>query len=218
MGAVAKRRDFFEHIVFADVSEVRARVAAERTGDPRFEGIGLDATDRAAIVEAARAYQVDAIVNAVDPRFNPPIFAAAFDAGCTYLDLAMTLSDPHPERPHELTGVKLGDAQFARHEVWRERGLLALVGIGVEPGLSDVFARYAADELFAELDEVGVRDGANLTIDGDTFAPTFSTWTTIEECLNPPVMCERGRAGTRPSRSPRPRRSSSRRASALSSA
>ncbi len=82
MGAVAKRRDFFEHIVFADVSEVRARIAAERTGDPRFEGIGLDATDRAAIVEAARAYQVDATVNAVDPRFNPPIFAAAFG---TYL-------------------------------------------------------------------------------------------------------------------------------------
>ena len=89
--------------------------------------------------------------------------------------------------------MKLGDAQFAMHEEWREGGLLALVGIGVEPGLSDVFARYAADELFSELDEVGVRDGANLTVEGYDFAPTFSIWTTIEECLNPPVIWERER-------------------------
>ena len=72
-------------------------------------------------------------------------------------------------------------------------GLLALVGMGVEPGLSDVFARYAADELFSEIDEVGVRDGANLVVEGYDFAPTFSIWTTIEECLNPPLVWERGR-------------------------
>ena len=193
VGAVAQRRDFVERLVLADVSGARARAAAERTGDARFSGIALDASDAAAIAAAARAHEVDAILNAVDPRFNPQIFEAAFEAGCTYLDMAMTLSEPHPERPYEETGVKLGDAQFAQHDRWAERGLLALVGIGVEPGLSDVFARYAADELFSELDEVGVRDGANLTVEGYDFAPTFSIWTTIEECLNPPVIWERGR-------------------------
>ena len=85
----------------------------------------------------------------------------------------------------------LGDAQFAQEESWGEAGLLALVGIGVEPGLSDVFARYARDHLFSELDEVGVRDGANLVVEGYDFAPTFSIWTTIEECLNPPLVWER---------------------------
>ena len=193
VGAVAQRRDFVERLVLADVSEARARAAAERTGDARFGGIALDASDAAAIAAAARAHEADAILNAVDPRFNPQIFEAAFEAGCTYLDMAMTLSEPHPERPYEETGVKLGDAQLAQHDRWAERGLLALVGIGVEPGLSDVFARYAADELFSELDEVGVRDGANLTVEGYDFAPTFSIWTTIEECLNPPVIWERGR-------------------------
>ena len=89
------------------------------------------------------------IVNACDPRLNPPIFAAAFDAGCHYLDMAMTLSEPHPDRPYEQPGRMLGEDQFAASERWRERGLLALVGMGVEPGLSDVFARYAADHLFA---------------------------------------------------------------------
>jgi len=78
-------------------------------------------------------------------------------------------------------------------EQWERSGKLALVGIGVEPGMSDVFARYAADTLFREIGEVGVRDGANLAVAGYDFAPTFSIWTTIEECLNPPVVWEDGR-------------------------
>jgi saccharopine dehydrogenase-like NADP-dependent oxidoreductase len=107
--------------------------------------------------------------------------------------MAMSLSYPHPERPYEETGVKLGDAQFERADEWEKAGRLALVGMGVEPGLSDVFARYAADELFDEIEEVGIRDGADLTVDGYDFAPSFSIWTTIEECLNPPVVYEAGR-------------------------
>ena len=179
---IAARRPFFERIVFADIDVARAEAAAAR--DERFAAARLDASDPAAIVELARAERVDAILNAADPRFNPPIFRAAFDAGCTYLDMALTLSGE---------GKKLGDDQFAEAERWRDAGLLALVGIGVEPGLSDVFARYASDHLFSEIDEVGVRDGADLVVDGYTFAPTFSIWTTIEECLNPPVIWERDR-------------------------
>ena len=188
-----QRRDFFEKMVLTDVDPARAQAAADRTGDPRFAAASVDASDPAAIAALARAESADAILNAVDPRFNPAIFEAAFEAGCTYLDMAMTLSEPHPERPYEEAGVKLGDAQFDAAERWSEAGRLALVGIGVEPGLSDVFARYARDELFSEIDEIGVRDGANLVVDGYDFAPTFSIWTTIEECLNPPVIWERDR-------------------------
>jgi saccharopine dehydrogenase-like NADP-dependent oxidoreductase len=122
-----------------------------------------------------------------------PIFDGAFEAGVTYLDMAMSLSKPHPEKPHELAHLKLGDEQFEKATAWEERGQLALVGIGVEPGTSDVFARYAADELFSEIDEAGVRDGANLVVQGYEFAPGFSIWTTIEECLNPPVIWEKDR-------------------------
>ncbi|HST14438.1 MAG TPA: saccharopine dehydrogenase C-terminal domain-containing protein [Gaiellaceae bacterium] len=182
---IAARRDFFERIVFSDLDPARPQALVDRLGDDRFGAAQLDASDTAAIAELARAEKCDAILNAADPRFNPPIFQAAFDAGCTYLDMAMTLSDRE--------GTKLGDLQFAQEAEWRERGLLALVGIGVEPGLSDVFARYAADHLFSEIDEVGVRDGADLVVDGYAFAPTFSIWTTIEECLNPPVIWERDR-------------------------
>jgi saccharopine dehydrogenase-like NADP-dependent oxidoreductase len=107
--------------------------------------------------------------------------------------MACTLSEPHPEWPYEECGVKLADLQFERDEEWRQAGLLAIAGMGVEPGFSDVAARYAADHLFSEIDEVSVRDGANLVVEGYEFAPTFSIWTTIEECLNPPLIWERER-------------------------
>jgi saccharopine dehydrogenase (NAD+, L-lysine forming) len=194
VGPIAQRRSFFEHMTFADHDRGRAGAVVEKLGEPnRFAAAQVDASDRAAIVALARDTKADAILNAVDPRFNPPIFAAALEARCTYLDMAMTLSEPHPERPYELPGVKLGDAQFAADEAWQAAGLLALVGIGVEPGLSDVFARYAADHLFSEIDEAGVRDGSNIVVEGYEFAPSFSIWTTIEECLNPPLVWENER-------------------------
>ncbi len=193
IAGIAARRDFFETFVLADVDLARARSVVDAAADARFTAVALDASSADAIVDLARSTRSDVIVNACDPRFNPPIFAAARLAGCTYLDMAMTLSRPHPTRPHELPGEKLGDAQFAVADDWEAAGLLALVGIGVEPGMSDVFARYAADHLFREIDEIGVRDGSNITVDGEDFAPTFSIWTTIEECLNPPVIWERER-------------------------
>jgi saccharopine dehydrogenase-like NADP-dependent oxidoreductase len=192
--AIAQRRPAFEGVVLADVARERAEVAAARLGEPdRFGAEQVDASDRAALVELIGRVRPDAVLNACDPRFNEPIFGACFEAKVTYLDMAMTLSHPHPERPYELPGEMLGDIQLARNEDWAASGLLALVGIGVEPGLSDVFARYAADEMFQSIDEVGVRDGADLVVEGYDFAPTFSIWTTIEECLNPPLIWERER-------------------------
>jgi len=191
--AVAQRRNFFERITLADLDPARPRAVVERLDDERFAAAQADASDRGALAALLRESEADAVLNAADPRFNPQIFGAAFDARCTYLDMAMTLSEPHPERPYEEPGVKLGDLQFAEAERWEQAGLLALLGIGVEPGLSDVFARYAADELFSRIDEVGIRDGADLVVEGYDFAPTFSIWTTIEECLNPPLLWERGR-------------------------
>jgi saccharopine dehydrogenase (NAD+, L-lysine-forming) len=192
--AIAKRRDSFEHVTLADVSPERAREVVARLGEPdRFSAEHVDASDRQDLARVIGASRPDAILNACDPRLNEPIFDAALTARVTYLDMAMTLSRPHPQRPYELPGSPLGAYQFDRDQAWCDAGLLALVGMGVEPGLSDVFARYAADELFSEIEECGVRDGADLVVEGYDFAPTFSIWTTIEECLNPPLIWERER-------------------------
>jgi saccharopine dehydrogenase (NAD+, L-lysine-forming) len=190
---IAAWRPFLTAVTLADYDLGRAQRAAAAVADERFTATRIDAADEQAIAELLRSTDADAVLNACDPRFVMPIFRAALATGTTYLDMAMSLSHPHPQEPYAVTGVKLGDEQFAMADEWSERGVLALVGIGVEPGLSDVFARYAADHLFSRVDEFGVRDGANLVVDGYEFAPTFSIWTTIEECLNPPVVFERDR-------------------------
>ncbi len=189
---IAARHDVFEHIVVADREKDRA-VRAAQAASERFTAVALDASDDEAIAELLRAERCDVLMNAVNPRFVMPLFRGALAAEVNYVDMAMSLSHPDPEDPFSKPGVKLGDEQFALADEWEKRGLLALVGMGVEPGLSDVFARHAADNLFSSIDEVGVRDGANLVVDGYDFAPTFSIWTTIEECLNPPIIWEKDR-------------------------
>ncbi len=195
---IAARRSFFEVMVMADYDLTRAEASvAAAGGGERFVAAHVDASDPASVAALAREHRITHVLNAVDPRFVMSVFEGAFAAGADYLDMAMSLSHPHPENPYGDVGVKLGDEQFAQASQWEAAGRLALVGIGVEPGLSDVFARYAADHLFSEIDELGTRDGANLVVrdeDGqEIFAPSFSIWTTIEECLNPPVIWEKGR-------------------------
>jgi saccharopine dehydrogenase (NAD+, L-lysine forming) len=190
---IAARRSFLSAVIVADYDLGRAERAAAATGDTRFTAAHLDASDQAAIQALLAEQGIDAVLGATDPRFTMPIFRAALTAKVHYLDMAMSLSRPHETDPFTKTGRKLGDEQFALADEWAASGRIALVGMGVEPGLADVFARYAADHLFAEIDEAGVRDGANLVVDGSDFAPSFSIWTTIEECLNPPVIFEKDR-------------------------
>jgi saccharopine dehydrogenase (NAD+, L-lysine forming) len=190
---IAVRRNFFETQVVADYDIERASDLVAQVDDPRFTAIRLDASSATAVTEACRQHGITHVLNVVDPRFVMPVFDGAFAAGANYLDTAMSLSHRHPDKPFELAHVKLGDEQFAKADAWESAGQLALVGIGVEPGLADVFARYAADHLFATIDELGVRDASNLVVQGYDFAPSFSIWTTIEECLNPPVIWEKDR-------------------------
>jgi len=186
--AIAARRSFFSRFVIADFDLERAARAAV---DERFVAARVDASNISEISDLCRTHEITHVLNAVDPRFVMPVFEGALAAGADYLDMAMSLSHPHPTDPYRLPGVKLGDDQFAAAPRWVAAGRLALVGMGVEPGLSDVFARYAADHLFSRIDEIGIRDGGNLVVDGYDFAPSFSVWTTIEECLNPPVIWTR---------------------------
>ena len=191
---IAKPRAWMQLMVLADYNVKRAEEVQKKLGDEaRFPVEFIDASKQEDAEALATKYNVDLIMNAVDPIFNKQIFDAAYNVGATYMDMALTLSEPNSADPFHQAGIKLGDYQFDRAKDWEKRGILALVGIGVEPGMADVFARYAQDHLFDEIEEIGIRDGTNITIDGYEFAPNFSIWTTIEECLNPPIIYEEGK-------------------------
>jgi saccharopine dehydrogenase-like NADP-dependent oxidoreductase len=190
---MAAQRDWCEHLVLADYDLTRASALQAELGDQgRFPVEQIDARDSAAVAELARRHGSTLVMNAVDPRFVMPIFDGALAAGIDYMDMANSLSLPHPTDPYAKPGVKLADEQLAKADEWRAAGRLALIGMGMDPGLSDVFAKFAADHLFDQVDEVHIRDGGDLHIPGYAFAPVFSIWTTIEECLNPPVIWSDG--------------------------
>ncbi len=195
---LAKKGDpagrWLEKLVLADYNYARAEEVRAKLGDPdRFPAEQVDVTRKEQIISLIRKYNADLVMNACAQVFNVPIFESAYAAGCNYMDMAMTLSEAHPEDPYNKTGVMLGDYQFARHRAWRDKGLLALLGMGIDPGVSEVFARYAEKHLFDRIDEIAIRDGSNLTIEGYEFAPSFSIWSVLEECTNPPVYWEKGR-------------------------
>jgi saccharopine dehydrogenase (NAD+, L-lysine forming) len=190
---IAARREFITSMVIADRNLDRAQEAVSRIRDPRFSAAQVNAAELEDIRDLIRKADPDVVINAVDPRFVMPIFLACEIENTNYIDMAMSLSRPHPHYPNSETGVKLGDEQFARDWNWEERKIYALIGMGVEPGMSDVFAKYADLHIFSSIDSITVLDGSNLRVEGYNFAPSFSIWTTIEECLNPPIVWEDGR-------------------------
>jgi saccharopine dehydrogenase-like NADP-dependent oxidoreductase len=195
--AVAKLsagKPWLEQMVLADHDIDRVRSIAAEIGDAAaYPTAQIDASDTAAVEALARQYGVDVVVNAVDPRFVMPVFRGALAAGAHYIDTAVSLSEPHPTEPYSKPGRLLGEEQFAMDAEWRERGQLALLGVGISPGLVQVFAAGAAKHHFDELHDINIRAGGDLRIEGVPFATVFSIWTTIEECLNPALVWEKDR-------------------------
>ena len=199
---IAANRNFFEKIVVSDYDLSRAErsvawVASNRDASvaAKFVADKVDASDSANIAELARKHQITHVMNAVEPKFVQSIFEGALQAGANYMDMAMSLSHAHPTDPFNTPAEKLGDWQYDRSKLYADQGLLALIGTGAEPGISNIFARYAQDYLFQEVDEIKIMDGGNLVVKNDAgeeiFAPSFSIWTVIEECLNPPLLWEK---------------------------
>ena len=183
IAVVAHDRPWLEKMVLADYDLERAKYVQKRLGPTdKFPVEQIDARDIRQVVQMARKHNIDLIMNAVSNFYNNTIFDAAYEAGCNYLDMAM--SDD---------GANMGSHQWNQTEKWEDKGLLAILGNGMDPGVSDIFAKYASVELFDEIDEIGIRDGAALEVSGYEFAPTFSLLDAIEECTNPPVVWEKER-------------------------
>jgi saccharopine dehydrogenase (NAD+, L-lysine forming) len=183
IAVIAKNYPWLEKMVLADYNLSRAMEVQNRLGDiDKYPIEYIDARDIGHIVAIARKHGIDLIMNAVSNFYNNTIFEAAYEAGCNYLDMAM--SD---------YGANMGSYQWNRANDWERKGLLAILGNGMDPGVSDIFAKYASEELFDEIDEIGIRDGAALEVSGYEFAPAFSILDTIEECTDPPLVWEKER-------------------------
>jgi len=183
IAVTASRRPWLEKMVLADYNLGRAQEVGKRLGAAdKFPIEQVDAADKKQVIEIASKHNVNLLMNAVNVDFTDALFDSAYEYGCNYMDMAMTG-----------LGAQMGSRQLASHAAWEKKGLLAILGMGVDPGLSDIFAKYAEEHLFDEIEEIGVRDGAALDISGYDFAPAFSITDTLEECTSPPIIWEKER-------------------------
>ena len=121
--AIAARRTFVERLVVADYDPARAEKAVAAAGDPRFVAARVDASDEAAVARAAGR----APLRRAAQRHRPAVRDAAVPGGAgrrrrTTSTWRCRCPSPHPERPYEETGVKLGDEQFALAGEWEAAG------------------------------------------------------------------------------------------------
>ncbi len=155
--------DAIAGVTVADLDGNLAKRTATALRSGKVHAMQIDAGDDASLTEAMR--DCGLVVNTALPRFNAAIQKAARDLGLNYLDPANESRDP-----------------FAENDAWKEASLTALCGMGEDPGLSNVFARYAADGM-DRLESVRVRDGDTASSPEYPFIALFSPETFIEETL-----------------------------------
>jgi saccharopine dehydrogenase (NAD+, L-lysine-forming) len=175
-----------EQLIIADAVSARASLLADRLNDPRVTAIGLNARDRAAFVAAIRRTGTTVVLNAALPATNIDVMRACLEAGSDYIDLASAGTDAD--------GIPKIDDQFALDAEFKAAGRLALLGMGADPGTTNVYAAYAAKHLLDVVTELRVRDGDNSVCHGhDGFLAAFSPWVMIDECLCKAVVYRNGR-------------------------
>ena len=178
-----------EHLVIADRSFEAAKSLAEKLDRGRVEAKRMDASKVEAMVDAFRGF--DVVLNLVLPRFNLRIMDACFKAGVHYMDAATDLALAK-EKPGEVVQAPPEALQLAYDDAFTRAGLTALLGMGQDPGISNILARVAADRL-DEVQEIEVRDGDAGTVEGYEFASLWSVDTLIEEVLMPALAFQDGR-------------------------
>lgn len=172
-------------IVVGDIALERAEAVVTALKDSRARAVMVDARDTEAVYNAIPE-DCAVVIHAGIPRFNPTVMEACLRAGVHYMDMAA-------DGPVEMPGLVTVQQQIkAYHDRFKEKGLLALLGIGVDPGVTNILARWAVDRL-ETVEEIVVYDGDNSMLKASyAFALPFSPDTSIEECLQPPLAYTHG--------------------------
>lgn len=175
-----------DQLIIADTVSARATLLADRLRDPRARALTIDAGDRLQVAQAIRDTGTTILLNAALPATNLTVMRACLDAGADYIDMASGGSDAD--------GIPKLEDQFALDEEFKAHGRLALLGMGADPGTSNVYAAYAAKHLLDEIVELRVRDGDDAVCQGhDGFVAGFSPWVFIDECSCKAVSWRDGR-------------------------
>lgn len=149
-----------------------SREAAENGLPVKIQTAKVDADNVAEMVALIRKFQPELVINVALPYQDLPIMDACLEAGVDYLDTANY--EPKDEAKFEYSW------QWAYQERFREKGLMALLGCGFDPGVSGVFTAYAAKHYFNEIHYLDIVD-CNAGNHGKAFATNFNPEINIRE-------------------------------------
>lgn len=194
--------EWLSYVLVGDYDLSRAEAVAGLLADDRFSAVQINATDKEQMKSLIREHKIDFVMDAAPPFASNYIFDAAYEAGANYANMG-TWSVPMEEPAYGL-GIEnsytepMTKYNFDRHEQWKEKGQMAVICLGIDPGVVNVFAKYAATHLFDVMTEAHVKDGGNLSVPGadpDAIQFGFNVWTVLDEVMNPNVEYDQEKGG-----------------------
>ncbi len=143
-------------VVCAGRNMDKAKQLAQKLKSDKVKPKKVDASSSNELMKALK--EVDIVINSSLPQYNLTVMKAALKNGVHYIDNAV----------YDKVDYKL---DF--DDAYRKAGLTGLLNLGEDPGLSNIFARYAADRM-DRVDEIRIRDGETCESEKYTFMATFS--------------------------------------------
>lgn len=204
---ITKWRDpdssWLEYVLITDFDLDRAQnLQGMLDQEERYQAESADATNKERLKTLIREHRIDFVMDAAPPFASNFIFDSAFEMGVDYGNMgtwSVPMEDPAYGIGIENSYIEpMTKYNFDRHEAWLAQGNMAVICLGIDPGVVNVFAKYAATELFDVITEVHVKDGGNLSIpsaDADDITFGFNVWTVLDEVMNPNVEYDEEKGG-----------------------
>ena len=172
----AQHPDIFSEILLASrtkskCDQIAADIAATLGGN-RIETAQVDADNGPELVALIERFRPDLVLHVALPYQDLTIMEACLQTGVHYLDTANY--EPKDEAKFEYKW------QWALHNHFKERGIMALLGCGFDPGVTSIFTAYAARHHFDEIHYLDIVD-CNAGDHGKAFATNFNPEINIRE-------------------------------------
>ncbi len=168
----ADNPDVFSEIMLASRTKSKCDVIAKEVGQGRIQTAQLDADNVAETVALINAFKPELVINVALPYQDLPIMDACLETGVNYLDTANY--EPKDEAKFEYSW------QWAYQDRFKEKGIMAVLGCGFDPGVTSIYTAYAAKHHFDEMHYLDIVD-CNGGDHGKAFATNFNPEINIRE-------------------------------------
>ncbi|NCO50666.1 MAG: saccharopine dehydrogenase family protein [Deltaproteobacteria bacterium] len=168
----AQANEIFTEIILASRTQSKCDAIAAEIKSCTVRTARVDADNVAELTALLRQEKPQLVINVALPYQDLTIMDACLAAGVDYLDTANY--EPLETAKFEYSW------QWAYHERFREQGLMALLGSGFDPGVTNVYTALAAKKYLDVVEEIDIID-ANAGSHGHPFATNFNPEINIRE-------------------------------------